>query len=108
VWQGQAGNVGYCTTKSGLINFTRSMAMELALYGIRVKGLTPMSTMPEDPSWSIPRSGDCVLAASGRMDFDGASAIRAQSVHKTVRRYAPPAQLVEVAWTHVLIALLYT
>lgn len=48
-WQGQPGNIGYSTGKSGLINFTRSAAMELAEYGIRVNGFTPTATMPEDP-----------------------------------------------------------
>jgi NAD(P)-dependent dehydrogenase (short-subunit alcohol dehydrogenase family) len=48
-WQGQAGNIGYSTAKSGLINFTRSAAMELAPHRIRVNGLTPTATMPDDP-----------------------------------------------------------
>jgi NAD(P)-dependent dehydrogenase (short-subunit alcohol dehydrogenase family) len=48
-WQGQPGNIGYSTAKSGLINFTRSAAMELAEYGIRVNGFTPTATQPEDP-----------------------------------------------------------
>lgn len=48
-WQGQPGNVGYSTGKSGLINFTRSVAMELAEFGIRVNGFTPTATMPTDP-----------------------------------------------------------
>jgi gluconate 5-dehydrogenase len=43
-WQGQPGNVAYCTGKSGLINFVRSTAMELAGYGIRVNGFTPTAT----------------------------------------------------------------
>lgn len=48
-WQGQPGNVGYSTGKSGLVNFTRSVAMELAEYGIRVNGFTPTATAPTDP-----------------------------------------------------------
>jgi NAD(P)-dependent dehydrogenase (short-subunit alcohol dehydrogenase family) len=48
-WQGQPGNLGYCTGKSGLINFTKSVAMELAEYGIRVNGFTPTATRPSDP-----------------------------------------------------------
>lgn len=48
-WQGQPGNVGYCTAKSGLINFVRSAAMELAQYGIRVNGFTPTATQPDNP-----------------------------------------------------------
>jgi NAD(P)-dependent dehydrogenase (short-subunit alcohol dehydrogenase family) len=48
-WQGQPGNIGYSTAKSGMINFTRSAAMELAGYGIRVNGFTPTATQPQDP-----------------------------------------------------------
>lgn len=48
-FQGQPGNIGYCTGKSGLVNFTRSVAMELAAYGIRVNGFTPTATAPTDP-----------------------------------------------------------
>lgn len=46
--QGQPRNVGYCTGKSGLLNFTRSVAMELAAYGIRVNSLTPTATDPQE------------------------------------------------------------
>ena len=42
--QGEPGNVGYGTGKGGLITFTRSVAMELAKYGIRVNSLTPTAT----------------------------------------------------------------
>ncbi len=42
--QGEPGNIGYCTAKSGLLNFTRSVAMELSQYGIRVNSLTPTAT----------------------------------------------------------------
>lgn len=45
-WQGQGGNIGYSTAKSGLINFTRSAAMELARHDIRVNGFTPTATQP--------------------------------------------------------------
>jgi NAD(P)-dependent dehydrogenase (short-subunit alcohol dehydrogenase family) len=48
-WQGQPGNIAYCTGKSGLINFVRSAAMELAPHGIRVNGFTPTYTQPETP-----------------------------------------------------------
>ena len=71
-WQGQAGNIGYSTAKSGMINFTRSAAMELAPHGIRVNGLTPTATRPDDPDLAsgfqraIERS-----AAAGTVDFAG-------------------------------------
>lgn len=47
-WQGQPGNIGYSTAKSGMINFTRSLAMELVEHGIRVNGFTPTATQPQD------------------------------------------------------------
>src|SRR5215472_15956696 len=42
--QGELGNIAYSTAKSGLLNFTRSAAMELVGYGIRVNSLTPTAT----------------------------------------------------------------
>jgi NAD(P)-dependent dehydrogenase (short-subunit alcohol dehydrogenase family) len=46
--QGQKGNIGYCTSKSGLLNFTRAAAMDLAKHGIRVNSLTPTATDAEE------------------------------------------------------------
>jgi len=46
--QGQAGNIGYCTSKSGLLNFTRAAAMDLVRHGIRVNSLTPTATDVEE------------------------------------------------------------
>jgi NAD(P)-dependent dehydrogenase (short-subunit alcohol dehydrogenase family) len=46
--QGQAGNIGYCTSKSGLLNFTRAAAMDLARHRIRVNSLTPTATDAEE------------------------------------------------------------
>jgi NAD(P)-dependent dehydrogenase (short-subunit alcohol dehydrogenase family) len=68
-WQGQAGNVGYCTGKSGLINFTRSVAMELAPHGIRVNGFTPTATRPDDPHRREVFDSRAGLAADTGMDF---------------------------------------
>ena len=51
--QGQAGNIGYCTSKSGLLNFTRAAAMDLAPHHIRVNSLTPTAT---DTSEGIERA----------------------------------------------------
>lgn len=42
--QGQPGNIAYCTSKSGLLNFTRAAAMDLVKHGIRVNSLTPTAT----------------------------------------------------------------
>jgi NAD(P)-dependent dehydrogenase (short-subunit alcohol dehydrogenase family) len=71
-WQGQAGNIGYSTAKSGLINFTRSAAMELAPHGIRVNGLTPTATRPDDPDLAarFQRAVDRA-ATAGTVDFAG-------------------------------------
>jgi NAD(P)-dependent dehydrogenase (short-subunit alcohol dehydrogenase family) len=46
--QGQPNNVAYCTSKCGLLNFTRSVAMELVPHGIRVNSLTPTATDPAE------------------------------------------------------------
>jgi NAD(P)-dependent dehydrogenase (short-subunit alcohol dehydrogenase family) len=46
--QGQAGNIGYCTSKGGLLNFTRAAAMDLAKHKIRVNSLTPTATDVEE------------------------------------------------------------
>jgi NAD(P)-dependent dehydrogenase (short-subunit alcohol dehydrogenase family) len=67
-WQGQPGNIGYSTGKSGLINFTRSAAMELAEHGIRVNGFTPTATQPEDPE--ILRRMEAAAAAPGQYPMD--------------------------------------
>ena len=64
--QGEPGNIGYGTAKGGLMNFTRSVAMELAKYGIRVNSLTPTATDRTEAferakrwgvEWPGPRSG---------------------------------------------------
>ncbi|MFV0260220.1 MAG: SDR family NAD(P)-dependent oxidoreductase [Acidimicrobiales bacterium] len=71
-WQGQAGNVGYSTAKSGLINFTRSVAMELAPHGIRVNGFTPTATRPDDPELAASFDRAVTAGAERRiMDFAG-------------------------------------
>jgi NAD(P)-dependent dehydrogenase (short-subunit alcohol dehydrogenase family) len=51
--QGEPNNIAYCTGKSGLLNFTRSAAMELIPHGIRVNSLTPTAT---DPGESLERA----------------------------------------------------
>ena len=70
-WQGQAGNIGYCTGKSALINFTRSAAMELAPYGIRVNGFTPTATRPEEPALRERFERAVAATPPGAMDFVG-------------------------------------
>lgn len=68
-WQGHAGNVGYSTGKSGLINFTRSVAMELAPHGIRVNGFTPTATRPDDPARRDAFDSRAAMAPATGMDF---------------------------------------
>jgi NAD(P)-dependent dehydrogenase (short-subunit alcohol dehydrogenase family) len=57
--QGQVGNIGYCTSKSGLLNFARAAAMDLVRHGIRVNSLTPTATDVEE--------GDARAVEWGRM-----------------------------------------
>ena len=42
--RGEMARIAYGTAKSGLLNFTRSMAMQLAPHGIRVNSVTPTTT----------------------------------------------------------------
>jgi len=58
--QGQAGNIAYSTSKSGLLNFTRAASMDLARHGIRVNSLTPTATDTDEAAdravaWGRPR-----------------------------------------------------
>ena len=46
--QGEPNNVAYSTSKAGLLNFSRSTAMELVSHGIRVNSLTPTATDPSE------------------------------------------------------------
>jgi NAD(P)-dependent dehydrogenase (short-subunit alcohol dehydrogenase family) len=69
--QGEPGNVAYATAKSGLLNFTRSVAMELAPYGIRVNSLTPTATALDEAQkraerWGVPGPTEAQLAESSR------------------------------------------
>lgn len=70
-WQGQPGNIGYSTAKSGMINFTRSAAMELAEHRIRVNGLTPTATQPADPEVARRAAAAVNQPSQWSMDFTG-------------------------------------
>jgi NAD(P)-dependent dehydrogenase (short-subunit alcohol dehydrogenase family) len=70
--QGQAGNIAYCTSKSGLLNFTRAAAMDLAPHRIRVNSLTPTATDAEEGgeravAWGRPRPER--RSGGGTLDF---------------------------------------
>jgi NAD(P)-dependent dehydrogenase (short-subunit alcohol dehydrogenase family) len=58
--QGEPGNIAYSTAKCGLLNFTRSAAMELAAHGIRVNSLTPTATDPSESDERATRWGRSV------------------------------------------------
>jgi NAD(P)-dependent dehydrogenase (short-subunit alcohol dehydrogenase family) len=66
--QGEPGNIAYCTAKGGLLNFTRSAAMELVGHGIRVNSLTPTATDPSEASERAKRWGRSVAPANGQTD----------------------------------------
>ncbi len=60
--QGEPDNIAYCTGKSGMLNFTRSAAMELVGHGIRVNSLTPTATDPAESDVRAARWGRTVSA----------------------------------------------
>jgi NAD(P)-dependent dehydrogenase (short-subunit alcohol dehydrogenase family) len=66
--QGEPGNIGYTTAKGGILNMTRSAAVELAPFGIRVNSITPTSTAPEESlersaRWGVPGVPEDFLTA---------------------------------------------
>jgi NAD(P)-dependent dehydrogenase (short-subunit alcohol dehydrogenase family) len=64
-WQGQAGNIGYSTSKGGVIQFARAAAMDLAPYGIRVNSFTPTATQADNPELLAARRA-AAAAAGGQ------------------------------------------
>lgn len=63
-WQGQAGNIGYCTSKGGIIQFVRAAAMDLAPHGIRVNSFTPTATQADNPELLAERRASAQGAVS--------------------------------------------
>jgi len=63
--QGEPGNIAYSTAKCGLINFTRSAAMELVRHRIRVNSLTPTATDPSESFDRAERWGRAVTRPEG-------------------------------------------
>jgi NAD(P)-dependent dehydrogenase (short-subunit alcohol dehydrogenase family) len=53
--QGVPGMIAYAFHKSGLYNFVRAAAMELAPYGIRVNSFTPAAPAPDNPEFLAQR-----------------------------------------------------
>jgi NAD(P)-dependent dehydrogenase (short-subunit alcohol dehydrogenase family) len=80
--QGQPNNVAYCTSKCGLLNFTRSVAMELVPHGIRVNSLTPTATDPAEGLERAKRWGRNVTGAE-----------RIQQAFEPFRKRAPMQKL---------------
>ncbi len=71
-WQGEPGNIGYTTAKAGVVNFTRSAAMELAEHGVRVNNMTPTATEVEDEEALARRAARAASRPARRhtMDYD--------------------------------------
>lgn len=67
--QGEPGNIAYSTCKAGLLNFTRSAAMELARSGVRVVSLTPTATDPAESFVRARRWGRDAQAPAGLSDI---------------------------------------
>ena len=55
-YQGAPGMIAYAFHKSGLFNFVRAAAMELAPYGIRVNSFTPAAPAPDNPDFIAQRA----------------------------------------------------
>ena len=92
--QGQAGNIAYCTSKSGLLNFTRAAAMDLVKHGIRVNSLTLTATDTEEGqeravSWGRPRQ-DCGGACWTSRKWCRWASYRARSTTRRRSRSSPP------------------
>lgn len=68
--QGEPRNVAYSTAKCGLMNFTKSTAMELAQYGIRVNSLTPTATDPTQSNERAQRWGRPAMDTSRFKGFE--------------------------------------
>lgn len=56
-WQGAPGVTAYAFHKGGLANFVRSVAMDLAPYGIRVNSFSPTAPQPDNPELIAERGG---------------------------------------------------
>jgi NAD(P)-dependent dehydrogenase (short-subunit alcohol dehydrogenase family) len=66
------GMVAYDAAKGGVEAFTRSVALELAPYGVRVNALVPglIATDPDEPEWSLKRRDETVPLGRGGKSQD--------------------------------------
>jgi NAD(P)-dependent dehydrogenase (short-subunit alcohol dehydrogenase family) len=72
-FQGLPGVIAYSFHKSGLFNFVRAAAIELAPYGIRVNSITPAAPAPDNPEFIAEREAAMTARAArggglGRLD----------------------------------------
>jgi NAD(P)-dependent dehydrogenase (short-subunit alcohol dehydrogenase family) len=64
-FQGLPGVIAYSFHKSGLFNFVRAAAIELAPYGIRVNSLTPAAPAPDNPEFIAQRQATMAARPAG-------------------------------------------
>ncbi len=81
--QGEPGNIAYSTCKGGLLNFTRSAAMEFVDKGIRVVSLTPTATDPDEMADRAERWG------RGPISVAAAKAVMARFADRIPMRRLP-------------------
>src|SRR5207244_3685001 len=62
-FQGLPGVIAYSFHKSGLFNFVRAAAIELAPYGIRVNSITPAAPAPDNPEFIAERQASMAARA---------------------------------------------
>jgi NAD(P)-dependent dehydrogenase (short-subunit alcohol dehydrogenase family) len=67
-FQGLPGVIAYSFHKSGLFNFVRAAAIELAPYGIRVNSITPAAPAPDNPEFIAERAQRTPGAGLGRVN----------------------------------------
>jgi len=65
--QGRPNSVGYCTSKGGILQFVRAIAMDLAPYGIRINSFTPTSTQADNPDLVAARASGVPGAGFGNL-----------------------------------------
>lgn len=81
--QGLGGNIAYSSAKGGLLQFTRSAAMDLARHGIRVNSVTPTAT---DPRESFERAARWGVRWAGPM---GANLEQEEGLRQFLSRFEP-------------------